>query len=361
MHCSAQDGPDVIISEIMQNPDAVSDSEGEYIELYNSSSSSVSLAGWTLTVDSESDELNGGTISPGGFALLCVDGSPSDNGGIDNCTIDYPDRISLKNEGSTIILKNGAGTEIDRVGYDGGSVWPDPRGASLEYVGPPTGDTNAAANWQVATTRRGEFDGSSGDLGSPTANSHGGQLPVELTGFHVTATAKTVTLTWTTATESNNAGFVVEHRPPGTGEWKGLEFADGHGTTHSPSRYRLSATVDVGGTHRFRLKQVDTNGARRVVATRRIQIAAQSLLSLDGPNPVRSGERLSVVVSAEASDRTQVAIYNVLGQRVRTLASPTGGSVRRIEVTTRSLASGTYFVCATAGTTREARRFTVVE
>ena len=39
----------VVINEIMPNPSAVSDANGEYVELYNSGPGVVDIDGWTIT------------------------------------------------------------------------------------------------------------------------------------------------------------------------------------------------------------------------------------------------------------------------------------------------------------------------
>ncbi|HKJ27516.1 MAG TPA: lamin tail domain-containing protein, partial [Anaerolineales bacterium] len=39
---------DVIINEIMQNPNAVFDSAGEWLELYNTTGADIDLNGWTI-------------------------------------------------------------------------------------------------------------------------------------------------------------------------------------------------------------------------------------------------------------------------------------------------------------------------
>jgi len=48
-------GADLVITEIMQNPSAVSDGDGEYFEVYNSGGAAVNMNGYTI-VDNDFDD-----------------------------------------------------------------------------------------------------------------------------------------------------------------------------------------------------------------------------------------------------------------------------------------------------------------
>ncbi|GAB5519456.1 MAG: hypothetical protein RhofKO_17070 [Rhodothermales bacterium] len=85
-------------------------------------------------------------------------------------------------------------------------------------------------------------------------------LPVELTAFTATVDGDAAHLAWETASETNNAGFRIEHWHPGDAAWTERGFAYGHGTTLEAQRYRFTAEGLVPGSHRFRLRQVDYDG-----------------------------------------------------------------------------------------------------
>jgi len=66
--------PAVVISEVMRNPAAVGDSDGEWFEVHNTTSAPVDLTGWTLT-DGASDRhvMKGSLLVPAdGYAGLKV-------------------------------------------------------------------------------------------------------------------------------------------------------------------------------------------------------------------------------------------------------------------------------------------------
>ena len=76
--------------------------------------------------------------------------------------------FTLGNADDEIILLDGAGTEIDRVAYDGGPAFPDPDGTSMQLIRPDL-DNAAGANWRTSPD---PWPGSAGDRGSPGAPNH---------------------------------------------------------------------------------------------------------------------------------------------------------------------------------------------
>jgi hypothetical protein len=164
----AQPG-DVVVNEIMQNPQAVADTGGEWIELLNTTGHAVDLNGWTLRDDgSDSHRIqNDGPllIAPGGCLVLGRNANSATNGGV---PVDYQyTGFILANTDDEVVLLDAAGAEIDRVAYDGGATFPNPDGASMALLSPDL-DNSLGQNWVVSA---GLWPGSAGDLGSPgTAN-----------------------------------------------------------------------------------------------------------------------------------------------------------------------------------------------
>ena len=105
---SATATADIVINEIMQNPSAVSDSNGEWFELFNSGGSAVDINGWTFE-DNDFDSFvvtNGGPllVPAGGFVVLGNNATFATNGGVN---VDY--------QFSGMALANG-GDEFDDPG-----------------------------------------------------------------------------------------------------------------------------------------------------------------------------------------------------------------------------------------------------
>ncbi|UCH26910.1 MAG: lamin tail domain-containing protein, partial [Trueperaceae bacterium] len=77
---------DVVINEIMQNPSAVPDSDGEWFELVNTTGSAIDIDGWTIRDDdSDSHVINNGgplIVPAGGFLVLGNNADAGTNGGV---------------------------------------------------------------------------------------------------------------------------------------------------------------------------------------------------------------------------------------------------------------------------------------
>ncbi len=149
---------DLLITEIMANPDAVSDTNGEWFELYNPTLETVDLEGAVLSDDgTNSHTISTGSsliISPGEYFVLGRNGDSTSNGGF---TADYVySGFTLGNSGDQIVFSEG-GIEMLRFSYSSGFVG---LGRSTELLG----DIMIEANYGLT-------DSSStyglGDIGTP--------------------------------------------------------------------------------------------------------------------------------------------------------------------------------------------------
>ncbi len=207
---------DVIINEIMQNPSAVGDSNGEYIEFYNTTDHNIDINGWTVR-DKDTDSFviaNGGplTITSYGYLVIGNDGNFTTNGGY-NCDYEYSG-MYLANSSDEVILEYGRAI-IDSVYYDDGATFPDPTGASMEldpafmnYV-----DNDDGTNWYTANTTFGD-----GDCGSPgSANS--GPLPDPPINVVITHDGTNVTVTWDAVTGATSYIMYISTDPYAVDPW----------------------------------------------------------------------------------------------------------------------------------------------
>jgi hypothetical protein len=173
--------PKIVINEIMQNPSAVNDSEGEWFEIVNTGNYSVSLENWVIK-DNGSDNhtiTSSLVIAPGEYKVLGINSNSNNNGGV---IIDYQySGITLSNGADEIILVDTHGVVFDSVAYDGGPVaggtFPDPTGASMALVHPDS-NNNVGTNWQESTTAYGD-----GDLGTPGIPNFSSDIHLELTAL----------------------------------------------------------------------------------------------------------------------------------------------------------------------------------
>ena len=162
--CSGLSAGNLVITEIMQNPDTVSDARGEYFELYNATANPINLQGLIIKDNGTDNHLINSSVvvAAGDYAILGINDTTAVNGGI---VLDYKySSFFLANGDDEIVLVCGT-TTVDSVAYDGGPNFPNPTGASMNLN--PTqlaGNNNLGSNWCTSTTPFG-----TGDLGTPGA------------------------------------------------------------------------------------------------------------------------------------------------------------------------------------------------
>lgn len=186
-------------------------------------------------------------------------------------------------------------------------------------------------------------------------------LPVELTAFDALLDGGSVHLTWTTTTETNNAGFEVEHAlVSAMPTFSTLGFVNGHGTTLEAQTYTFAAN-DLGpGHHLFRLKQIDFDGAFAYSDPVAVEVAGRFALQPAYPNPFNPTTRISYDVPQAQAVTLQV--YDVLGRTVHVLVDgvqEAGRYVVTFDAT--SLASGTYYYRLEAGAFSQTRRMLLLK
>lgn len=183
--------PDLIVTEVMQNPSAVGDNDGEYFEVFNTTASPINMNGYVIEdLGADSFTVLTDVIVPaGGFAVF---GNNADNIFNGDYTVDYEyggDMFLSNSDDEIVIYTPGEASEVSRIEYDGGPNWPDPTGAAMVFTGTPTTEVNNGANWTTATLREPSYVGTAGDFGSPGTNGSdqnlvaGSSISVDLTVF----------------------------------------------------------------------------------------------------------------------------------------------------------------------------------
>ena len=162
----AQDAqPDLVISEVMANPRAVSDAEGEWFEVHNRGRAAVSLRGWTIRSGNDRPHrvTSAVTVPADGYVVLARNGAFTLNGGV-RAAYAYGPGIVLANRADWLALGDSHGGTVDSVAWEGTTA-----GASWELgdeARPHAAVT--APGWHLATTRFG-----AGDRGPPGAPNDG--------------------------------------------------------------------------------------------------------------------------------------------------------------------------------------------
>jgi hypothetical protein len=161
----SQSAGDIVVTEFMNDSDAVSDTVGEWLELYNATGSDIDLNGWTLKDDgSNSHTFTTSIIVPAGSYFVMGRGADSTvNGGV-NLDHSYGDGVfTMANGADEIVLLSPSSVEIDRIVYGVGGFPDGGPGFSISLdPNQLAGDNNLAANWCLSTSVFG-----AGDLGTP--------------------------------------------------------------------------------------------------------------------------------------------------------------------------------------------------
>ena len=159
----------LVISEIMKNPDAVTDSAGEYFEVYNPGSAAINMNGWDVYDDGGNSFVvtSDVIVQPGDYVALGTFDDFSGNGGyLPAFQYGYSALGGMQlGNGTDEVVIDHMGVEIDRVDYND-SAFPDPTGRSLELQSTSLSATanDTGSNWCSASTPM-----PGGDDGTPGA------------------------------------------------------------------------------------------------------------------------------------------------------------------------------------------------
>lgn len=161
-NCSAVG--DIIITEIFKDATGPDDNK-EWFEVLNTTGSSIDMEGWTIRDnDSDSHTIAVSFIIPANsYAVL---GESNDTALNDGVTVDYVYSDFTLGNGSDEVVLECTGIIIDEVVYDGGTIFLDPQGASLELS---INHLNATDNDNGAAWCEGITDIGAGNLGTPGA------------------------------------------------------------------------------------------------------------------------------------------------------------------------------------------------
>ncbi len=157
---------DLVITEIMHRPSAVTDAVGEYFEIYNTTNSAVDMMGMSMFDDGDNaiEVFIPLVVNPGEFVVFGPEADTAVNGGI---AVDFEYDYSgfqLGDDMDAIFLYDEVFNLIESVIWDNGVSFPNPFGASISLDPESFNGTanDMGDNWCTGMTSYG-----SGDLGTP--------------------------------------------------------------------------------------------------------------------------------------------------------------------------------------------------
>ena len=170
------DEGDLIVTEFMPDPDAVSDQRGEWLEIYNTTDTDISLDDHDVKdLDYDDAALDGYTIAAGAYFVLCVESDPTQNGGV-TCDLEVrrpsygtcsgTDCMLLGNTSDEILIINPVGT-VDEVDYTSSWVTAG-KSSSLDPRYFDDASNDSKSSWCAASSLL-----SGGDRGTPGGDNDG--------------------------------------------------------------------------------------------------------------------------------------------------------------------------------------------
>ncbi len=211
--------------------------------------------------------------------------------------------------------------------YDG--TWTfTPTGGSnspvIDTISKATGQT-VTLNWTNVTsftvTKSEELSGFAFDdliLGDAS-------LPVELTSFSAAGNGNTMNLIWSTASEKDNLGFIID-RKAHDNAWQQIASYQTHpeltgkGTTSSPSQYTfIDNTISVGADYDYRLSEVNINGEKSEIGNTSVKATVPTTTQLFAayPNPFNPSTNIKYHLAND--NHVSLAVYDILGRNVKSL------------------------------------------
>ena len=328
---------DVVINEIAwMGTDASEDDE--WIELYNNTSSTIDLTGWSLVSTDDIPTINlSGSISAYGYFLL----ERTDDTTVSDIPADQTYTGAMVNGGERLQLKDESGQIIDEV--DCSSGWFAGTNSipkeTMERLHP---QINGSSSGSWDSNNGVQINGQDADgnpiKGTPkTQNSvYDSSLPVTFSSLSAIAKDGIITVRWSTESEADIQGFHVLRSENEKGPFNNITTAlipvQGNGSTGSQYEF-IDRNVERGKGYWYKIEEVCMNGERVVLGPvyafpkEGAFVPVECQLFNGYPNPFNPSVRIRYLVSDEVAGHfVAIKIYSLLGREVVTLADRMHGS-----------------------------------
>lgn len=178
----------------------------------------------------------------------------------------------------------------------------------------------------------------------------GTPLPVTMGTFAVNTIKRSALLSWSTLTEINNAGFIIERcLVEGITEtgWQKAGFVTGNGNSNSTKDYYFEDKNLNAGKYKYRLKQTDYNGNFEYFTPVNsefvmIEKPAEFYLSQNYPNPSNPASRIDYQVPFDGF--VKITVFDITGKTVSVIKNGFHkADYYTAEFDGSNLSSGVYF------------------
>jgi len=222
--------------------------------------------------------------------------------------------------------------------------------------------TNATVDQVIVAYSSGDGLYATNDIEIVQVFAPDGTLPVELGTLLALVDGTDAVLRWQTMSETNNAGFEVQ-RLTEDGAYAPMAFIEGKGTAAKAQRYEYKVAALAPGTHHFRLKQLDFDGAFVYSPEVEVQIEMPDgfFLSEAYPNPFNP--ETSMTLAVRETEKVEIKVYDVQGRLVQTLfrGEVEANKTMPVHFTGNTLASGLYLIRAKGESFNATRKVTLIK
>ncbi len=288
-------------------------------------------------------------------------------------TLFFDDDVDLYGASLNIEIDGASspGSDYDQLIVDGAL---NLNGATLDISGahiPSSGDVltiiNKAKAGAIAGTFNGLPEGATINLnGFPLSISYTGGngndvtlsfsvFPVELIGFRAKASGKEVGLSWSTATETNNDFFAVEHSRDGK-NFSEIGRVHGAGNSLSVKHYSFVHRTPSKGINYYRLHQFDFDGASEFSKIEAVSFEGQPAWAIR-QTLVRGFLAIEGLESLETP--ATLAIFNLSGQKMYQQDISPAEQQQQWEIPVSGWPAGAYLLQLRSEGHSSAQRFVV--
>lgn len=219
---------------------------------------------------------------------------------------------------------------IVNISFEGGFI--PSSGHSFQFI-TVSGTTTGSPTFNLPPPPPGLSYTMSSSSGVHTLTVGTSPFPVEFLSIDAEQKGNAALISWQTASESNNEGFVVQRSHDGL-VWEALDFVPGNGTSQTVSSYEYLDYAATEGRNQYRLQQWDLDG--QVNYSDAVELTIVS--SLQGALNVYPIPATSHLITEGVAGTAR--LLNGLGQVIAEEA--TDGSPHRFEVS--GLPNGLYYL-----------------
>lgn len=218
------------------------------------------------------------------------------------------------------------------------------KGTSLTDTNPVLSSATAVS--AIPTSKNSQYNFSA-DPASITVLSFSTEdflLPVELLNFEVKKSGSEIKINWKTATEKNNAGFVLEVSPDAQ-NFRRVAFVPAQENKNSATTHYTYLDPAKGrtGTHYYRLKQIDLNGQETTYEMKSVYFMEATLKATIFPNPVQ--QVFEIMIMAEKKKDVNLWVADKFGKKILQSKVTLEKGVNRIPIhLNQDYPGGLYFL-----------------